>query len=383
MLILLWMITMIAHEARICYNLHRMKKRIKCVFGIAAAYAGTLFGAGFVSGQETLRFFAAWGGSGIIGALIAGAGFAAMGILIITLARRLKTDDFDRIISPFAGVCRVTVNVLMMFWLFGIVTVMLSAASELFTQLTGADGIIASAALTAALIAVNLSGKGGFSGVLGAVVPVMMLIGFVTAVAAAFDGTAPVLGAAAEPSLTVAPNFLVSAALYISYNILGTIGVLAPLGRESERPFDASLGAILGGVLPGLFAAVICCAMLACRNVAFTADMPMFAIARAIDPALGIIYAAALFAGIFTAAAGISFSLLNRIEGFALKGFFGDRRFIVPVICAAALAGSRLGFASLVGTVYPFYGWIGFIAIALMLVNLFRSKAAKNENRAA
>lgn len=351
-----------------------MRKSIKNITCIAAAYTGTLFGAGFVSGQEILRFFAAWGSVGTIGALLAGAGFAVLGIIIMLNARRLGTSDYERIISPVNGFLPRLIGILMSVWLFGIVTVMFAAAGNLFCALTGLPAIIGAAALMACVIAVHLFGAAGFSRVFSFVVPIMIVLGFGTAIAGAVTGQDAVSSSQTAENFTVAPHWLVSAALYISYNILGTIGVLAPLARPLENDREAKLGSVLGGGIPGLFAALLCVAMLKNRAIAFSSDMPMFAIAQQISPALGIVYAAALFLGIFTAAAGISFSLLSRLESYRLPAFWGKRAFVVPAVCLAALAGSSLGFASLVGTVYPAYGWLGFAVIALMSVNFFRAK---------
>ncbi len=352
-----------------------MNERMKSVAGIAAAYTGTLFGAGFVSGQEILRFFTAWGGLGMLGALLAGAGFAALGAVIMTVARRKQTSNYEQVISPFGGIVPKIIEALMSVWLFGIVTVMLAAAGDLFGALTGLPALVGAALLTVAVIIVNLLGAKGFTKALSAVVPVMIAVGFGTAAAGVFTGPDAALSSLPAIELAVAPNFAVSTALYISYNILGCIGVLAPLGRSAVHAKDARLGVLLGGIVPGLFAALLCAAMLKNRAAAISNDMPMFAIARAINPTLGIVYAAALFLGIFTATSGISFSLLSRLQSYKLPGILGKRAFLVSAVCLVALAGSRLGFASLVGTVYPAYGWLGFAVIALMTAN--RIKAAK------
>ncbi|HWQ59188.1 MAG TPA: hypothetical protein VN540_09240 [Clostridia bacterium] len=351
-----------------------MKERFKSVAGIAAAYAGTLFGAGFVSGQEILRFFAAWGSLGILGALIAGAGFAALGAVIMGLARRLGTADYERVVSPVGGALPKIIEVLISTWLFGVITVMLAAAGTLFETLTNLPALLGAAILTAAVLVVNLLGAEGFTRALSAVVPVMIALGFGTAAAGAFIGPDATLQAGASPDLAVAPHWLVSAALYISYNILGPIGVLAPLGRKTAREGDVRLGALIGGGVPGLFAALLCAAMLKNQAVARAFDMPMFAIARGISPALGYVYAGVLFLGIFTATSGISFSLLSRLSAYRLPGILGKRAFLVSLVCALAFALSRLGFASLVGTVYPVYGWLGFAVIALMIVNRIRAR---------
>lgn len=366
-----------------CYNCPRMRTRVKSIAAIAAAYTGTLFGAGFVSGQEILRFFAAWGGIGVVGALLAGAGFALVGIVIMLLARRDETSDFERIISPVRGLLPKAIGMLISIWLFGVNTVMLAAAGNLFHSLTGLPSTIGAAALTVALILMHMFGAEGFSRALSFAVPVMVLAGFGTAAAGVFHGHDAALSAAAAPDFTVAPHWLFSAALYISYNILAIVGVLAPLGRKAALARDTKIAAVIGGGVPGLFAALLCAAMLRNRATAFSNDMPMFAIAHGMSPVLGWVYALALFIGIFTAAAGLSFSLISRLEAYPLPGVLKKRTVLAGALCLLAFAGSSLGFASLVGTVYPAFGWLGLLVIALMCVNFFRPGKAKKAETGA
>ena len=164
------------------------------------------------------------GGLGIL-ALLAGAGFAALGAAVTAIARRKETSDYERVISPFGGIVPKLIEALMSAWLFGIVTVMLAAAGDLFHALTGLPPLAGAALLGAAVVTVNLLGAEGFTRALSAVVPVMIAVGFGTAAAGVFTG--PDAAFASPRSSSPSPRAFVSAALYISYNILGCIGVLA------------------------------------------------------------------------------------------------------------------------------------------------------------
>ena len=42
------------------------------IIRVAMTYAGTIIGAGFVSGQELLQFFVAYGTTGLAGIMVAG-----------------------------------------------------------------------------------------------------------------------------------------------------------------------------------------------------------------------------------------------------------------------------------------------------------------------
>ena len=50
------------------------------------------------------------------------------------------------------------------------------------------------------------------------------------------------------------------------------------------------------------------------------------------------------------------------------------------VLGVAAWAGSQLGFGSLIGVLYPVYGYIAFAVIALLLVHFIKNIVRRNHN---
>ena len=56
---------------------------------VAAAYIGTVVGAGFATGQEILQFFNRFGVMGLVGIVIATIMFVVFGYLIMDLERGL------------------------------------------------------------------------------------------------------------------------------------------------------------------------------------------------------------------------------------------------------------------------------------------------------
>ena len=59
----------------------------KGVLSVWAVFVGSVIGAGFASGAETVTFFAVYGTSGLVGALIAGAVLALLGARLMLIAR--------------------------------------------------------------------------------------------------------------------------------------------------------------------------------------------------------------------------------------------------------------------------------------------------------
>ena len=60
-------------------------------FSIAMAFAGTIIGAGFASGQELMQFFGNFGMMGILGSVVAVLFFAGYAYVVMKLAKEKET----------------------------------------------------------------------------------------------------------------------------------------------------------------------------------------------------------------------------------------------------------------------------------------------------
>ena len=72
---------------------------------VAATYIGTVVGAGFASGQESLQFFAIFKGRGLIGLLIVTILFILYGYIIMELGYHLGSKSHIEIIKYSAKLC--------------------------------------------------------------------------------------------------------------------------------------------------------------------------------------------------------------------------------------------------------------------------------------
>ncbi|MGE8310134.1 MAG: hypothetical protein ACN6QR_11395, partial [Pseudomonas protegens] len=87
-------------------------------------------------------------------------------------------------------------------------------------------------------------------------------------------------------------------------------------------------------------------------------------------PALGLLMALIIFCMILNTAVGTLYSFSARLLPA------GTRQFRLGSIAAGALAfvGSLVGFISLVGQVYPFFGYLGFLLIAAVVIGWLRPR---------
>ena len=154
----------------------------------------------------------------------------------------------------------------------------------------------------------------------------------------------------------------------MSYNIVAGVPILAIMGGAAKTEKQAIWGGILGGAALGLLMLVMSLGLLSRLDSVADLPMPMLSIATEISPVLGLLMALIIFCMILNTAVGTLYSFSARLLPA------GTRTFRIGSAAAGALAfvGSLVGFISLVGQVYPLFGYLGFLLIAAVLIGWLR-----------
>ena len=165
-----------------------------------------------------------------------------------------------------------------------------------------------------------------------------------------------------------ASHWLLGALLYVSYNIVAGVPILAILGGAAKSEKQAIWGGILGGAVLGLLMLVMSLGLLSRLDSVADLPMPMLFIASEASPVLGLLMAIIIFCMILNTAVGTLYSFSARLLPA------GTRTFRLASAAAGALAfvGSLVGFISLVGQVYPLFGYLGFLLIAAVIIGWLR-----------
>jgi uncharacterized membrane protein YkvI len=207
---------------------------------------------------------------------------------------------------------------------------------------------------------------------IGAVTPFLII----TAVGVALYGAATrdlsfgELNQLAAKQEAGASHWLLGALLYVSYNIVAGVPILAIMGGAAKGEKQAMWGGIFGGALLGLLMLVMSLGLLSRLDSVADLPMPMLSIASEVSPPLGLLMALIIFCMILNTAVGTLYSFSARLFPA------GTRQFRLGSITAGALAfvGSLVGFISLVGQVYPFFGYLGFLLIAAVVIGWLRPR---------
>lgn len=352
-------------------------------FQIGGAFIGVIVGAGFASGQEVLQFFTSFGIYGIIGSLLAMALFAFLGMNLTQLGSQLQTKSHQHAIRHICGkYLGPVVDVAITFFLFGVTVVMFSGSGAIFEQQFGIPGSVGNVLMAVLTIATVMLSVNKVISLISAFTPVLLLVVIIITVYSLFnyDMTSAELAAAAASAAgsQAAPHWLLGAALYVSYNLAAGAAMMTVMGGTVKDAKIAARGGIIGGVGLGILILLINVSMLTQLKEIAAVPMPMLVLANNISPLIGGLMSIILLGMIYNTAVGMLYAFTARI----VKPDSAKFKVSVGAFGAIAFASSFVGFVTLVGTVYPVMGYLGFTLIAAIVIAWVRKRKVQTTRNA-
>jgi len=348
-----------------------MKARKISSFQIGATYIGVTIGAGFASGQEVLQFFAFFGQDSFPALLLTTVMFVFFGWLVLRLGALLKATSHREVVMHTSGrSLGVVVDIVISFFLFGSFSVMLAGAGASLEQQFGLPPLVGTLGMAAISLVTVLFGLTGIVAAMSFLVPVMIIgvLGVFVGVQFVSPLTIKEVLAFNLPNAAVMPSWPLSAATYVSYNMLVAVAVLSPLGASAGMGRRIKDGALLGGTGLGLGILVINLALMSVpRSTGF--PIPMSYIANQIFPLAGVLYTLVLVMAIYTTAVGGLYGFSARVSDVLGKKNY---RSGVMVTVLLAVIASQAGFTTLVRFLYTCVGVGGFLMLGGLLYNFFR-----------
>ncbi len=346
---------------------------MKKSFQIGAAFIGVIVGAGFASGQEILQFFTSFGLVSILGSIVATLLFAFIGMNLTQLGSRLQTTSHQGVIYHICGrFLGILVDTVMTFFLFGVTVVMFSGAGAIFEQQFNIPGYVGSILMAVLTIGTVTLSVRKVIGLISAFTPfLLLLVIIITAYSVmTVDLASAEIQAAVSQANQSAPNWLLGALLYVSYNIAAGAAMISVMGGTVKDEKTAAWGGIIGGVGLGLLIILINISMLTQLKEIAALPMPMLFLANNMSPAMGVIMSIILLGMIYNTAVGMLYAFTARFVRTESKSFKSS----VVVFGIAAYGASFIGFITLVGTVYPVMGYLGFILIGAVIYSWIKKR---------
>lgn len=344
---------------------------MKKSFQIGAAFIGVIVGAGLASGQEVLQFFTSFGAMGIIGSLVATALFAFLGMNLAQLGSRLQTKSHQNVIYHICGkYLGVAVDIVVTFFLFGVTVVMFAGSGAIFEQQFGIPAMAGNIFMAVLVIATVLLKVNKVIAMISSFTPVLLLVVISITVYSLvnFDFSAADFSSASGNQ--AASNWLLGAVLYVSYNIAAGAAMMTVMGGTVKDEKTAAWGGIIGGVGLGMLILLINVSMLTQLKEIAAIPMPMLFLANNAGSVMGAIMSVVLLGMIYNTAVGMLYAFTARL----VKPDTAKFKVSVVAFGAVAFASSFFGFITLVGTVYPVMGYLGFVLIGAIVVAWFRRK---------
>lgn len=325
-------------------------------------YIGTVIGAGFASGREIIEFFGVYGEKGILGMIIAGILFSVMGSVLLVKIYDRKIDNFNELVENlFGNKLGFIIDTIVVISLYTGFSIMLSGSGAIFKEELGLSfnlGVIIMMFLCFIVFLFSLKGLSFINSIL---VPLLIIgIVFTSFYLNSREGYnfSNIEGA----SLTAKGNFITSSFLYFGSNSLIIIVIFSSLLPIIEDRKTAILGGILGGVILSILGISILTSMLIYYNEVHMLEIPMLRICNYIGVGYRKLYAIILWVAMFTTALANGFGFMNRISKEK------NKILTMLLFCILAFPLAKLGFANLVGTIYPVFGLIGFCMMICILL---------------
>lgn len=351
-----------------------MRGRSLSAFRLGLYFTGCFLGAGFLSGKEIWNFFGNSGLTGLICIIPSFTLIALVAFVILKLVSVKGTRSAEELVLPFRSFAAKTVfTFIQAVFLFGIAVIMVAGASALGTQLFSLPALAGGVVFCLVTVLCSAAGVRSVIRVFSCTVPVLAAFVCVLCIlcCASLDGV-PVLPGSGQSR---AWSSLFAALLYASYNLFGSVPLIAAVSDRIKNRRSQSWGLIWGTLLMILIAVCVYLCQAVIPSVT-AEELPLLAVAQSFGSITGILFGMLLLCAMFGTALS---TLVAANDMLAIKWpATGKRPYLLACVeFLLLLSGSFLGFGNLITLVYPAFGYAGILLILLLTVSFIRAKRKK------
>lgn len=175
------------------------------------------------------------------------------------------------------------------------------------------------------------------------------------------------------------PNWVIAALTFVSYNILGGIGIMSPVGQYVRKRKHIYAGIALSGVMLLAVAGSILTS-LAAYPEAVAAELPMVALASRLNGTLGTVYGLMLLVAMFCNALASLVGLISYLEQKA-RFVREKKKPVLAGLCLLAWAASLLGFGEIIAVVYPVFGYLSIVFVVCVVIHFLQARKRKERRQ--
>lgn len=349
-----------------------MSKTLK----IALALVGLTVGAGFASGQEVIQYFLSFGYWGIAGAAIAGLTIAVFSGWVYQLGSYYLAEDHSAV---FRSVSRPWVakymDITTMFTLFCIGFVMIAGAGSNLEQQFGFPTWVGSAIMVVLLLLSGLLNIDTLTSVISFITPLLIicLLGAFVITLMHMPDDFSHLNELAQQNPHASGtfnNWLITALNYATLVMIMDTSMMLVFAGSHMNPAQAGKGGLLGGIMFAVLLMILTFILFMNMEDIIGTDMPLLKVFDTMHPAVGVFVSIVIYLMIYNTAVGLLYALGRRLS-HDKPGKFRPYYF-ASVLVGFAL--SFIGFADLVGWVYPLLGYLGLVLGIVVGIAWFRDR---------
>lgn len=345
-------------------------------FKVALALVGLTVGAGFASGQEVIQYFLSFGYWGIVGAAIAGITIAVFSGWVYQLGSYYLADDHSAV---FKSVSRPWIakymDITTMFTLFCIGFVMVAGAGANLEQQFGLPTWVGSAIMVVLLLLSGLLDVDKLTSVISFITPLLiicLLAAFVITLTDMPDNVGQINEIAqTNPHASgTFDNWLITALNYATLVMIMDTSMMLVFAGSHMNPAQAGKGGLLGGIMFAVLLLILTFVLFMNMEHVMGSDLPLLKVFDNMHPTVGVFVSIVIYLMIYNTAVGLFYALSRRLS----HDKPGKFRPYYAVVVLIGFALSFIGFADLVGWVYPVLGYLGLVLAIVMGVAWFRDR---------
>lgn len=345
-----------------------MKKLIilpKEIIYISMTYVGAIVGAGFATGQEVLKFFSFFGPFSNLGILIAASLFSIFGSMILLYGKKLNASSYQEVLTYICGKSLGKIfDYAMFIILFGVAGIMLAGAGTVFEEYLALPYNLGTILTCILVLVIVFKGIGGVIAASVLLMPIMIFFGLVISISSIlYHG---VIIHSHPMSFGLITNWLLAAVLYVAYNLMVSMSVLAPLGNNIRTKKTLIIGGLLGGFLIGGITLTMNLAILAHFPQITRQEMPMLYIGHAHSELMMKVYCIVTWAEVLLI-------IIANTYGNAVRLSCRNQSYYKPavlILTILALFVSQLGFSYLIDHLYPVFGAISIWFLGALILKV-------------
>lgn len=343
---------------------------------VSAVIAGAFIGAGFVSGQELWQFYGAFGKAGLFFLLFSMSLLFLLCAGFCTFCKKTNNFSLENSVFPNASSKVNTLFALIeVIFYFCLCTIMTSGFISLIDGYFGKTvSFLAGAVFTAVAGVCIFFGFGALVKLFSFFVPILvvltLIISFNTLIK---NGVTLPTEESTEDAVSKSP--LVASLLSVSYNFFGSVGILAPLSLASKSLGQLKRASFIG--IFSLFFIALCIILSIFSTETCDSALPFLDTAKKLSPVWGVFYSLLLSGAMFSCTFSSGVCVFDWVKQKIKLNTYGKIIFL-SVFCTSFFVLGKVGFSNLVSTVYPAFGYIGFIVILAVLFNCVHKRRKKN-----